>query len=241
MKHMNNKVLLYKNCYSFYCNISWRSQGTLQKKKQNKTKHVNEFIEGTLTICACEYWWEGKSTLSSCLVLLCKQQTVFLSDIQQASRIVQEEFTFWLLVREEKRKNFNASPYHYSIGSFIPAWLALALTLVWKHQDCPLSAIHSTYRCVINPWGKDSESTVRGTGILIEGFLTIVEQGWFWLFFSLSSFKAVTKTTVEHLSHMLKFGRDPSCVPLIHYKYQLLACPVLQGGWEPFFNVFFSF
>lgn len=180
---MNNKVLLYKHCYSFYCNISWRSQGTLRKKK---TKHVNEFIEGTLTICACEYWWEGKSTLSSCLVLLCKQQTVFLCDIQHASRIVQEEFSFWLLVREEKRKNFNASPSHYSTGSFIPAWLALASTLVWKHQDCPLSAIHSTYRCVINPWGKDSGSSVRGTGILKRILHSpLWNRGDFDIFFSL--------------------------------------------------------
>lgn len=205
---------------------------------RKKTKHVNKFIKGTLTICACEYWWEGKSTLSSCLVLLCKQQTVFLSDIQQASRIIQEEFSFWLLVLEDKRKNFNASPSHYSVGSFIPTWLALALTLVWKHQDCPLSAIHSTYRCVINPWGKDSVSTVRGAGIL-KRILHHCGTGVILTFFSLSFFEAVTKMTVEHLSHMLKFGRDPSCVPLIHHKYQLHACPVLRVGWEPFFNVFF--
>lgn len=105
-----------------------------KKKKSN----VNKCIKGTLTICACEYWWVGKKhTLPPCLALLCKQQTVFLSDIQQASPAIQEEFSLWLLVREKSQENFNASPSHYFLGSSKPAGLAPAFTLVWKASRLP--------------------------------------------------------------------------------------------------------
>lgn len=104
-------------------------------------------------------------SLSPCLALLCKQHTGILSDIQQAFRIIHEEFSFWLLVQEKTQENFKASPSHYILGSFMPAELALAFTLVWKHQDCPLSAIHSICKRVINPSGNDCEFAVQGPGL----------------------------------------------------------------------------
>lgn len=48
MKHMNNKVLLYKHRFIFHCNLTRYSHGTVKK-------HVIKFIKATLTISAPEY------------------------------------------------------------------------------------------------------------------------------------------------------------------------------------------
>lgn len=106
MKHMNNKVLLYKHCYRYYGNLSWCSQGTLFKKKTTWTNA----LRARWQFAPVNIDERKKHTFSPCLALLCKQQTGFLSDIQQASRIIQENFSFWLPVREKTQENFNASP-----------------------------------------------------------------------------------------------------------------------------------
>lgn len=76
-----------------------------------------------------------------------------------------KNFPFDYQCEKRRRRTLMRPPSHYILGSFMPAELALAFTLVWKHQDCPLSAIHSIYRRVINPSGKDCESAVQEPGL----------------------------------------------------------------------------